>query len=261
MPKQSFFTQKIHKIHFKPEYLPESLSIRILNLIDADNNYYALYKSDFLSFSKYLEEQHLVINELTTVEILDLINIFNLLQLSPADHLGLIKYFSPYSLLRFLLDAKSSSFAQDGTLITESGFPLTKKGHQNCIVMHEDGSIYVHPKIKANSVLKQFGVNHSSLAPLDSAIAFAGSFVHTAETGWILENTSGHYATRAVQMRHFVARLKELGFDLNPLTIKLWIPNDPKNHGDKKNDYTIIKENAEEFLERTSSNMLRLKAY
>jgi hypothetical protein len=262
MTNRLFFTQKIHKIHLQPGYLPESFSFRILGLKDTNNNNYALYKSDFLPFSKYLRENNLVIDELTSAEILELISSFNQQQSSPQHHLKLIKYFSPDYLSRFLLDPERSSFGQESALITVSSLELMKGGHQNCTVMHKDGSIYVHPKIRGGSSPDQFGVNHTSLAPPDgSAIAFAGSFVHTVDNGWILENTTGHYGSRATQMRNFVAKLKEIEFDLSPLTIKLWIPKNPKNPSDKEEDYTIIKENADEFLERTSRNMLRLGTY
>jgi hypothetical protein len=261
MPKL-FFTQKPQNILLKPEYLPESFSLRILRLMDADNNYYAMYKSDFLIFSKYLREQHLVINELTTAELVDLIDTFNQSPPTfPQNQLRFIKYFSPEYLSQLVLDPAHSSFTRDGIISTVSGLSLIKNGHQNCIVMHQDGSIYVHPKIRGGSSLNHWGVNHPSLAPLNgSPIAFAGSFVHTSETGWVLENTTGHYGTRATQMRHFVAKLKEMGCDLASLTIKLWIPNNPKNPGDKEINYTLIKENAELFLKQVSKNLLQIRS-
>lgn len=252
--KNRFFTQRLGKLHLEKDYLPESYSIQKLRLRDPNGNFYALYYTQFILFANYLKTKNLDIDQTDTTTILEAIETFSKQQPSEIPT-QLILYYSTENLAQFLLDISHSSFDKD--IISISGKTLKKNGIQNCVVMHQDGSIYIHPKIRGNLGKPLFSVSHSSLAPADgSALAFAGSFIHTQEKGWTLENNSGHYAPRVTQIRPFLEKLNELGLDLTHLTVKFWILNP---EGSRKK-YIIMEENAQEFLDRSNANMLRLAA-
>ena len=257
--RHPFFWQKLQKLHLHKDYLPETYSIERLRLMDSKKNFLALYKSEFIAFSKYLSELELNLDELETNEILNLIEKYNQQQTTTRKYLKFVLYFSNHNLSQYKLRSESDCFAYNKHPMTKSGLRLLTGNQQNCIVMHQGGAIYIHPKIRGDFSKNQHGISHASLAPLDgSALCFAGLLVHQEEKGWILSNLSGHYFPRATQMRHFLLTLLERGFDLKPLTIQLWIPNNPHYPSDRDEDYCIIEENAFKFLKRVSNNMAKL---
>ena len=139
---------------------------------------------------------------------------------------------------------------------------LKKEGHQNCVVMVNDKygkqHIYAHPKVRSvpGDVV---GVSHSSLSQ-GNKVQFAGSFVHTTDKGWVIENTTGHFGTRPANMILFLETLKKQQHDLSQLTVKLWVPKDVKHPGVEEKDYTIHYENALTFLERTQKSKAAIDA-
>lgn len=248
-----FFTQVLGKLHLNRNYLPESFSIHQLRLMDPHGNYYGLYFTQYILLSQFLKQKNIDIDSLTTKQLWSVLASLN--EQQKTHKISLQLYFCSSYLSQFLLDNKLTSFETHDALISVGGKVLEKNGVQNCVVMHQDGSIYIHPKVRGDLATNISGVSHASLAPMDgSAIAFAGSFIHSEEHGWILENTSGHYGPRITQLRSFVKKLHEQGLDIKPLTVRFWIPN--TKSGEKS--YTTMEENAWTFLERTSKNIMAL---
>lgn len=123
--------------------------------------------------------------------------------------------------------------------------------------MLQNGSIYAHPKVRPNMKENLLGVNHSSLSTGKGTL-FAGSLIHHPEKGWIVENTTGHYGTRATQMRQFLMRLQDKKFPIHDLRVKLWISKNPSNPSAEESDYDILEENALTFLQRTSASIRKM---
>jgi hypothetical protein len=245
MPR--FFRQNLHAICLNPAYYPELQGMKELHLQDRETNYYTLYHSGYRRFKDYLHQMNLDPGNLRTNEILELMNRFNQAQPSENTRLKLILLMNARNRENFLISQQKTSFLSDAEPVTVGGLKLQKGGVRNCIVMHQDGSIYIRPKIIGDLASNRIGVSHSSLAPLNGEpVAFAGCFVHTREKGWMLENVSGHYGTRATQMRYFVQQLSESGIDIQPLTLIFHI----RNHRSAAQKFTIIEENAQLFLAR-----------
>lgn len=215
------------------------------------------YKSDYQKFIKIIQDNKLDLKNLVKADIMHIISEYNK-TVPGRDQIQLIKYLSPQSLSHFELAPEKSNFEKQGNIETQDGTKLKKEGHQNCLVLLHDGHIYVHPKVRSDTQNNVIGINHSSLAKGQN-VAFAGSFVHNEDTGWIIENSTGHYGTRATQMRNFLLELEKKMVPIDQLTVKLWIPKDPKNPTASEADYDIITENAEAFLERTSKSIATIE--
>jgi hypothetical protein len=269
MSKSKLFSQqRLQSIKLRPNYLPESFSKMILNLTDAEGNALALYESEYLKLTKYLKEQGLTVKNSSLSQLLDAIE---------KSKVKVIKYFTPEMLKKFELMPITSDFSFTGNIVTSQGVVLKKEGHENAVVMydHIQGKecIYTHPKIRSipgninhtipdlDSETKAIeekvspglvGVSHSSLSQ-GNKVKFAGTFMHTEKTGWVILNTTGHYATRAYNTAAFLEVLETKGFNLNGLMVKLWIPNS-KNAGAEEKNHTIIYENALDFLKRIRSS-------
>ncbi len=159
-------------------------------------------------------------------------------------------------------------------ILSSSGAALLKEGQQNCVVLYNN-HIYIHPKVRcvmgevkeevlpglnpAESGIKgRIGINHSSLSH-GRQVCFAGSIVQASSNSWIIENTSGHYITRAFQIKALLNALKERGMDLSKLMVKLWISNNPKIILPvlSESDFTVLLENAEEYMNRMSNSQTR----
>lgn len=250
-PKITFF-QTFKNEPMKPEYWGELFGAQ-LGIKDDQGDSLTFYKSDYDKFLKIIHDENLHIKTLSPRAMLQLILDHNK-DAPPSNGIQLIKYFKPDTLSHFELDVTRSNFSKDGIIATQDGTVLQKNGHQNCLVMLHDGHVYVHPKVRADTKSNIVGINHSSMAKGQS-VAFAGSLVHHNEQGWVIENTTGHYGTRATQMRTFLVGLEQRMVPIDQLTVKLWIPKAPDNPGIKESDYDIIMENASSFLSRTSKSI------
>lgn len=249
MPTNFFkkhLSQKLHSQPMKVDYWSELYGLQ-LGLKDASGNALTFYKSDYDNFIKIIQLKKLSLNGLSQDAVLQVILDYNK-QTPKGSEIQMIKYFSPDNLQQFNLSLKKSDFSTDGHIVTQNGSELRKKGHQNCLIMLHDGSIYVHPKVPANIEANVMGINHSSLAKGQN-VAFAGSFIHDDKDGWIIENTTGHYGTRATQMRGALLNLVKQGFSIENLTVKLWIRNP------ESKTYETFTENAAVFLNRTSQSV------
>ena len=248
---QKHLSQRLHSQPMKIDYWSELYGLQ-LGLKDSAGNALTFYKSDYDKFIKIIQLKKLSLKDLSQDEVLKIILDYNR-QTPKANEIQLIKYFSPENLKQFNLSLKKSDFSKDGNIVTQNGSELKKEGHQNCLIMLHNGSIYVHPKVPANIKENVIGINHSSLAKGQS-VAFAGSFTHDDKDGWILENTTGHYGTRATQIRGALLNLVQQGFSIENLSVKLWIHNPESKHS----KYETFTENAAVFLNRTSQSVAAL---
>lgn len=181
-----------------------------------------------------------------------------------------VRYFSGENLEKYALDVKATN--KNKNFVTQGKIEALKKGHQNCVVMLQNGAIYFVPKVRSvagdikpyilvegkdiksssDTSSALLGANHSSLSN-GSMVSFAGSFVFDEKQNtWTIENTTGHYGTRVTQVRAFLQKLEDKGLDISPFSVKFWVPKDPKNPGLLESDYDISIENAKEFLDRTN---------
>ena len=98
------------------------------------------------------------------------------------------------------------------------------------------------------------GVSHSSLA--SGRVQFAGSITHTEARGWVIDNCTGHYATRAYQLRVFLEKLDELGVPLEQMTVRITVSKTGRpSPTDTDLDYDFTYENARTFLDRVHSSL------
>ena len=227
-----------------------------LGLRDQSGNLLTFYKADYEKFIKIIKKMGLDPLQLAQETLIQIVKEHNKEAL-PANQIQMVTYFSPDAVKNFELAPLVSDFSKEGRIVTQNGTALKKEGHQNCLVMLHDGSIYTHPKVRANMQADVMGINHSSLTQGKKTI-FAGSLVHDAQKGWVIENTTGHYGTRATQMRQFLVNLQQKMVPIEELTVKLWIPKDPSNPGIAESEYNIIEENASDFLKRTSSSIKKI---
>lgn len=246
--------QKLQNIPIKTTYLPELSGLR-LNLKDADGNNLTLYKSDYLKLCDILKTQGKLIKTMSPEDLMREITAINSTMENAHQQIQVIKYFTPQTLQQYKLD-NSSSFAPESAPFT-AGTVLKRAGHQNCVVMDKHNHIFMHPKVRPVMARNEFGVNHSSLA-LQKTVAFAGSFIHSEDKGWVIENTTGHYGTYVIQMRNFLEQLQKTGVkDFDKITVKLWIPLKSEPGVDEA-DYDIRYENATDFLHRTSQSFSKI---
>ncbi|VVC75525.1 hypothetical protein AQUSIP_08150 [Aquicella siphonis] len=250
--------QKLHSISLNKRYWPELFSIRFLNLTDSEGNALAIFESDYTKFQKYLSNSKILDFEHLSAKD-------KLAHLARAN-IRIIRYFSAANLQHHELDIRQSSFTADGNIVSNGGNLLKKAGHQNCVALYQ-GKIYIHPKVRsvpgcldaADSAESEqkgiIGVSHSSLCQ-GSDVPFAGSFIHDEKYGWIIENTTGHYSTRAYQLILFLEVLAKQGVDLSLLTVKTWIPHEPKRRPPSLHeaDYDTHYENAAAFLARAQKS-------
>lgn len=272
MPAKGFFKQQLGKIPLKIGYWPEAGALN-LGIKDKEGNTITLYRGDYINLIKKLEEEkglkleedpkhpgrkesynvavkrYVEENALDFEGFKDLVKELNAKRGPKEYDMQLIKYLSKESLSERQIQA-GSNFAPDGGPTDVAGRPLEKGKHQNCVVMLGK-DIYIHPKVRANIGKDILGVNHSSLAGRQM-VSFAGSFVHDAQHGWVIENTTGHYGTRFTQMRNFLEQL-ESKTNIEDLTVKFYILN-PGAKGEKEEDYTIIYKKAADFLKQSEKS-------
>lgn len=251
-----FSHQRLFQCGLKPGYLPESFSAKCFlfhGVVDRQGNSLAMYCSDYLKFKTFIKETygHVDYTRLQKQQFIEAI---------AGSKIKVTVYFKESELSRYKIDARSFN---KGVMKDTSGNKLALDAWQNCLVMMND-NIYVHPKVRAKAgdisadlvgsaddrKYSNIGISHSSFTH-GNKVEFAGSLCFDSKRGWIIENTTGHYGTRATQMRKFLERLHQKKMDISQLTVKLWIPIDPKNPGIDEKDYTILYENAQEFLIRT----------
>ncbi len=243
-----FKAQKLQNIGLKQDYISEARSYKVFQALELSvgGQAVALYHSDYLTLLSSVggEEQ---LTRLSAGQVLSLIN---------KQQLRLIRYFSPEALNSLELDILA--FNEREIFKTISGVTALVEA-QNCLVMI-DNKIYMHPKVRPNPKKRLLGVSHSSLS-CGAKVQFAGSFsFDTTKRCWVLENTTGHYGTWAIQMRHFVNILAKKGMDLSALTIKLWVPNDCNKLSADEHDFHIHYENAECFAARVNHNREALES-
>lgn len=267
--KIRFKSQRLHQQGLVARYLPELVSVKLINLKDNQGNPLTLYESDYLKLCAVLKQKKISAENFTHLDPVEKIKL-----LSEAK-VKIIRYYSEACLSNYELSAVNSNFSKEGNIVTVNGTMLLKKGHQNCVVL-QDGHIYAHPKVRSivgdiSEEVGEFkldttgttqphgriGVSHSSLANMKKT-QFSGSFVYNEEHGWIIENTTGHYATKAYQIRNFLAALKNKGFDISLLVVKTWIPKNPSLTPPSPNeaDYITTHENAKKFLDRVTSSLV-----
>lgn len=249
------FFQTFKNQPLKGDYWGELFGVQ-LSLRDTQGNLLTFYKSEFEKLTKLIQDLKLDISSLSPQELIQIINSHNQ-KASRHDEIQMIKYFSKQNLKDFELSPETSDFSKPGTISTRNGTQLEKRGHQNCLVMLHNGSIYAHPKVRPNMKEEILGVNHSSLSSGKGTL-FAGSLIHHPEKGWIVENTTGHYGTRATQMRQFLMKLQDKKFPIHDLRVKLWISKNPANPSAEESDYDILEENALTFLQRTSASIRKM---
>src|SRR5574338_145456 len=131
--------QKLHAISLNKRYWPESFSVSFLNMTDKVGNPLALFESDYTKFQRYLS-----VNKVDDFTHLSRTEKF--MHLARAN-VRIIRYYADTSLHQHELDITHSRFTSDGEIISCSGIPLKKNGHQNCVVFNQ-GKIYIHPKIR-----------------------------------------------------------------------------------------------------------------
>lgn len=248
-----FFVQKLKCIKLKPTYLAETLLLSSLRFTDAEDNQLTVYGPDYYKLKDYARKHfEKEPDKLTNDEKAQVISYAGI---------RLVRLFSPENIKKHEIDLATSSFTTDGDVLNMNGVPLEKGDRQNCIVMI-DGHIYIHPKVRSTPLsddsedLGIIGINHSSFSQ-GRAVEFAGSLSFTPEHGWVIENTTGHYGTRAYQLNHFIKTLATKGVDISLLAVRLHIP---KSHTGDKRGYDIYQENAVEFLsriERSKENLDR----
>jgi hypothetical protein len=248
-----FYHQKLYSIGLKKEYLPERLSTSLFKkhgIVDDNGNGFALYKSDYLILRNYLiDKTNKTTSTASKEEFIDAL---------VKTKVKIITYFKPENCVTHQLDI--ALFNKTGVLANKAGINALKDGHQNCLVFYQ-GKIYLHPKIRSNPeslpshphVPGLVGLSHTSYTRGDRA-PFVGSFTHDGEN-WLLENTTGHYGTRATQLRKFVEFLNSMEMDLSSIKVKCWIPKDPSNPKDDEEDYHILIEDALSFLKRTNDSL------
>ena len=210
------FFQTFKNQPLKGDYWNELFGIQ-LGLRDEQGNLLTFYKSDFKKLAKLIQDLKLEISSLSPQELMRVINTYNQ-DASHHDEIQMIKYFSKKNLKDFELIPETSDFSLPGAITTRNGNQLAKREHQNCLVMLHNGNIYAHPKVRPNMKENLLGVNHSSLSSGKGTL-FAGSLIHHPDKGWIVENTTGHYGTRATQMRQFLIKLQERKFPIHDLTV------------------------------------------
>lgn len=238
-----------------------------LDLYDLDGNQLALYQSEYKKLCTYLKEE---LPDIETPEKFKLLSPIRKLEILERAELKVIKYFSPSNLGYFELNASESKFDRAGDIVTCGGLLLKKDDHENCVVM-QNNRIYICPKIRSklgpicSEVIAGtesstspglIGVSHSSLS-LNGRIQFAGAFFHTAEHGWVLDNSSGHYTTHAYQFRVLLEKLEEQGVLLENLTIRMFISKTGETTPtDTDDNFDIFYENAADFLSRTRKSLI-----
>jgi hypothetical protein len=258
--------QSLFKLQLNKKYYLELVGLNFLNLKDSEGNPLTLYESDYEKFRAYLKDHSIdYFTVLTTAE--------KLFHLEKAN-VRITRYFSADNLQKFELDVKSSMDSNFSNIVSKNGSMLLKNGEQNCVVVYE-GHIYIHPKVRCSlgsinhemntcqeskSTTKKgvIGVSHSSLCH-GRQVSFAGSIVRDKNNTWTLDTTSGHYITRAYQIKALLNALRDYGMDLSKFIVKLWIPNNPKIIPPilSESDYHIITENAAEYLSRMQDSQSR----
>ena len=264
--------QRLHNISLNKNYWPEKYSVSLLHLNDYFGNKLSVFESDYNKLKAYIIKNRIDFDKLHGDE--------EKIKIITAAQLKIIAYFSQENLHKYELDVLSSSFAMEGNIVSRSGITLRKEGWQNCVVWH-DNKIYIHPKVRATPAdleagetpqMGVIGVSHSSFSQ-GKDVAFAGSFLHDQTHGWILENTTGHYGSRAYQLIQFLEFLNKQGLDLTYLTVKTWVPIQPhlKPPSPQESDYDISYENAavllqrvhnsKECIEKSSLDSSKIRAY
>ncbi len=242
--KKRVLTQLRHQFfgscHLKPEYLPEAVSLTLLNkfnIFDKNGNSLALYKDDYL----ILRDR---IRSLYKIAPMDLQDPAQLMSLISELQLKIIRYYSLKNLSLLQLDI--DYFNQFDEMRTLNGIFAIKGNHQNCVVLR-DGNIYMHPKVRSNPQLLEdgYGVSHTSLGGTQAVCPCSLRYDNHR---WILENTTGHFGTRITQMRFILKVMSDKGLDLERLTLQLWVPRDYKSLD--LAGYEIFEENALYFMER-----------
>ncbi len=266
--KEQAKQQKLHDLRLMPLYLPETLSLTLIKLEDREGNKLALYQSDYKKLREYLK----TLSATFSMEDFHALPLESKLEILENAQVKVIKYFSPSNLTQCELNVVNSDFSTSGQIVTSNGLALTKHGHQNCVVMQND-QIYIHPKVRstlgglASSVMPEddiafppgntqglIGVSHSSLA--SGRVQFAGSIMHTEKHGWVIDNRTGHYATRAYQLRIFLDKLDELGVPLEQMTVLTCVSKTGRvSPTDTDDSYDLNYENARTFLDRVHSSL------
>ena len=259
---RSYFKQQsLFRLQLNKRYYLELTSGNFIKLNDAEGNPLTLYESDYNKLHAYLKSN--AINHFSELSTLD-----KLIHLEKAK-VRVTRYFTDDHLQQYELNIKASMENKLTDIISQNGMKLTKGGHQNCVVVYQN-HVYMHPKIRcvtgdiSHEVLKEpaenkqpgtIGVSHSSLCH-GRQVSFAGSFVYDDKKGWTVENTSGHYITRAYQVKELLNNFDKNGLDLSKLTIKFYIPNNPTVIPTvlSDSDYHIIYENAADYLNRMQNS-------
>ena len=260
--------QRLHDLRLMPLYLPETLSIDVLKLEDRDGNKLALYQSDYNKLSNYLKK----IPNPVSIDTFSKLPPKQKLEILDNAKVKIIKYFPPENLENCILDLGRSDFSSTGDIFNSAGVKLAKHSHQNCVVM-SNNHIYIHPKVRSvlGSVIEEIssekdlistpqtkglvGISHSSLSN-NQRVQFAGSFVHDDKKGWVIDNRTGHYSTRAYQLRIFLDQLAKAGVPLELITVRGCVSKTGKTAPtDTDADYDDLYENARHYLDRVNASL------
>ncbi|MDF1654793.1 MAG: hypothetical protein P1U34_06725 [Coxiellaceae bacterium] len=264
----SLTKQTVASIGLCEHYWGESCSISLLNIRDHERNQLALYGNDYRKFVRKYKCQP---SELSPEELIHRIEEANL---------RLLKYFSTANRAPFEL--KSMTPTGDIHSVSDIVLPTidtaTKEPIQNCLVMCGN-RIYIHPKTRSSAGIFNslrttlgipvevtdgelktkdnaiIGINHSSLSA-GQRVQFAGSLVFDDAHGWVLENTTGHYQTRAYQLLQVLKQLAINGFNLTQITVKTWVANELGSRSADEADYHISHRNAAELLETSERSKM-----
>jgi hypothetical protein len=267
------FIQKLNREYLKPEYIPEPFSLSFLNgLTDKEGNRLALYRNDYNKFMEYVTETYSKEEKLTKPEKEQLARSLSREQILEAlcnSKVQVVKYLSGDNLSKYELDIKETNKTKN--FITCGKIEAIKKEDVNCVVMLQNGHVYFTPKIRSiagdirplvlvngqeiklttDKTSALLGLNHSSLSN-GLMVRFAGSFTYDEQSKtWVIENTTGHYGTRAIHLRGFLQDLEKMGLDISHFSVKIWIPNPPES----SIKYHTIIENAKAFLDRTNDQI------
>lgn len=236
------------------EYLSEAFSTTLFDkhgLYDAKGNRLALYKDDYLALKKYVFDTYKKSPfEVSTASLMSAVKVCGS---------KVIRYISNKEIPQYALDIKE--FNKNNDIRTLSGIQAIRENHQNCFV-YDRGEFYMHPKLrsKPGTIEEQgIGMSHSSFSH-GKRIEFAGSLVNDGK-GWILENSTGHYATRIVQLRKVLMMLVEKGMDVSQLRVRSFIAKKPGKHAADDEGFDITLESADNLLARTNKSILRVNQH
>jgi hypothetical protein len=214
------------RVPLKRSYCGEISSLSF-GLKDALGNALVLYKDGYAKLTDAVKK----ILSSAKVSVDEKLNILR------EHKVSLIRYFSKENIGRYQVQNMGSM---------DSIPDIRDGGEQNCVVV-SDSLVYVIPKVRSSPSM--IGVNHSSLC-YGKNVTFAGSLVKRGDR-WVLNNTTGHYGTRASKISAGLEAFIRNNISIDNLDVEHWIlidPTDPDNDA----SYHIETVPAPVLLERMS---------